>query len=408
MEIITIAPFSHLQASCPARQLVGLQQLVDGIGYNLELSDADRQYLRELSLNQACNVEKNLQRVASKWQRSLPRAQYLDVDWQAWSKLFRDVALRDYAADTELSAHLVSIAQTLSQIAHVIDHPGTQLLIDLYQKYLSRMRSSLADQLQELEEWITHRLPRKSQLRQRRLQERQSALLEQLIDSGFLSHARDGAGLQLTPEEALDELMCDASPDAQLVADYIYRYHCHINLDQIRAFFLYVLLTERIEQELNAPAQPLSSAPSTPSTPLQKGGTGEGLDPYHILHPDADPQLVQECVRQAEALIGDNQYKYAHLMKVMLDHQVLSIQQSDHDPFARTLELWGCAGGKRSDLIKASIRQRLRKIMNARQTPAGHTLSLYRTWPDTDPDRQICSQLASIFTQAGFEYPRSS
>lgn len=279
MEIITIAPFSHLQASCPARQLVGLQQLVDGIGYNLELSDADRQHLRELSLNQACNVEKNLQRVASKWQRSLPRAQYLDVDWQAWSKLFRDVALRDYAADAELSAHLVSIAQTLSQIAQVIDHPGTQLLIDLYQKYLSRMRSSLADQLQELEEWITHRLPRKSQLRQRRLQERHSALLEQLIDSGFLSHARDGAGLQLTPEEALDELMCDASPDAQLVADYIYRYHCHINLDQIRAFFLYVLLTERIEQELNAPAQPLSSAPSTPSTPLQKVGRGRGSTP---------------------------------------------------------------------------------------------------------------------------------
>lgn len=281
MDTTPISPLKPINASCPARQLVGLQQLVSCIGNNLELTATDRQHLRELSLSQACIVEANLQRIADKWQSSLPRAQYLDVEWQDWADTFRDVALCDYNADADLAQHLHNIAHLLGQIGQLLEHPTTQDLVNLYQKYLNRMRSSLAEQLQELEEWFTHQLPHKADRRKLRLHERQTALRQQLFDCGFLDYAHDGAGRQLPPEEALVELMCDSVPDAQLVANYIYRNHCHISLDQIRTFFAYVILSERIEHELSAQSKPQpqsqlpTASPSLPSVPLTQIPLGQ-------------------------------------------------------------------------------------------------------------------------------------
>jgi len=383
-------------ASRPFRHLTALQQLIEGIPADLELTDHQLKSLLQVADEQSQTVLTNLVNIADKWQNELPRAEHLDVDWEAEAKTYRDMAKLPYISSPELQQRLKEIQATLRRIQRTISHPKVAQLRDLYQKYQDRMTDRLADRIDELDEWM-QTLTHGKTLRPRRLKQRLEALRQELIESGFLGHLKDGADQPLEAEEALEELFPEglkAGADRVVVARYIYHNIQYVTEGQIEHFFAYVLLGTQVEEEIAALDAPSASASPAAATP--------DLDPYDILHPEVDKPLVMECVRQAEKLVGQDQYKNAHLMKVMFDHNLLRIGQSDHEPFARTLEHWQCSNGKPAQLIKGSIRQRLNKMKSNRNVQPGQDLPVYRLWPDDDPDKKICVQIAQVFNQAGF------
>lgn len=162
--------------------------------------------------------------------------------------------------------------------------------------------------------------------------------------------------------------------------------------------------------ELLNQAEGIASAPHVvdrPSLSQPVDFTIEDYDPYNIIPSNLPKQRVRDCAIAADAVIHGEGYKYAHLLKVMIDHRVTTATQSEQADFAKTLVAWHLGDGKEADKLKNSIRQRIGKMMTNRHIATGLSLPLYRTWPDNDPDRLICEQIAPFFEEAGFGYPRA-
>jgi len=151
-------------------------------------------------------------------------------------------------------------------------------------------------------------------------------------------------------------------------------------------------------------------AAETISMPLSEtrnlNSSDEESDPYNIIPNTFDKRRILEIALQADAIIQRETYKYAHLLKVMIDYRVVTIQQSEQAKFAKTIAHWHKDNEMDADKLKGSIRQRISKMMDARNLKTGQILSPFWTWPDTDPNKQICMQIGDIFERNGFGKPR--
>ena len=132
----------------------------------------------------------------------------------------------------------------------------------------------------------------------------------------------------------------------------------------------------------------------------------EEIDPNNIINGGFDKHRVVETVREVAAIIQSEPYKYTHLMKVMIDHRVILLQQVDYSKFSNALADWVKDNPIEPKKVKESIRQRFKKIMDNHGLDAGKALRPYWLWDDTDLDRQICVHIGAIFERNGFSKPR--
>ena len=146
---------------------------------------------------------------------------------------------------------------------------------------------------------------------------------------------------------------------------------------------------------------PLSTddAPNSPSD--------EELDPERIILGTLDKQEVRAAVQEAEAFNKGKQYRYALLMKVMMDHRIITIQQSDQVDFARSLVCW--LPDKALDARKTtlSIRQGFTKMMKNQGLVSPQVLPFYWLWKNTDKEWQLCTQIGEVFERHGFPRPKA-
>ena len=169
-------------------------------------------------------------------------------------------------------------------------------------------------------------------------------------------------------------------------------------------------LKNAIKEKTIAPDTSLQPSAAIPPLVVMSQSTDDPadteLDPYKIIIDHLDKQRVVETVKKVAANICDEPYKFAHLMKVMIDHRIIMAQQSEQAKFSKALAHWLMDNGYEADKLKGCIRQRYAKIMESLNLKSPQVLPYYWTWPDTNPDKHICYQIGAIFEESGFLKPR--
>ncbi len=127
-------------------------------------------------------------------------------------------------------------------------------------------------------------------------------------------------------------------------------------------------------------------------------------DPEHVITV-SDKQGVVKVVREVAEQIVSQKCEYAHLMRVMTDHQLIKLRQNDYALFGRALVLWlgDPVGSYKS--VAESMRGRINRILRNQGLATGQQLPEYWLWDKDDEDRRICMQMADIFARNGFPRP---
>ena len=148
--------------------------------------------------------------------------------------------------------------------------------------------------------------------------------------------------------------------------------------------------------------EPPLSTDDVPNSPSDKE-----LDPVGIILGTLNKQEVRAAVQEAELLIQGDQYRYTLLMKVMMDHRIITIKQSEQAKFARSLVCWLPDKQMDADKVKQSISQRFRKIREEQGLKPKQVLPFYWLWKNTDQDWQLCTQIGEVFERHGFPRPKA-
>jgi len=148
-----------------------------------------------------------------------------------------------------------------------------------------------------------------------------------------------------------------------------------------------------------------SAVPAFPSSPTET--PDDGIDPDHIISTKFNRQMVVETIKLTKPIIGDTQNRYGYLMKVMIDHRIIMIQESDHSKFARFIA--SCFNDEALDIerLKGSIRQGIKKMKEYYHKNAEQVLLPYWTWQDSSIHENYCRQFGEIFERNGFLKPRT-
>ena len=132
----------------------------------------------------------------------------------------------------------------------------------------------------------------------------------------------------------------------------------------------------------------------------------EEIDPDHIIYEKYDKQEVIKSITDSLTIIGKTQRRYAYLMKVMIDHKVIRIHESDQLKFAKFIISYlkddSIDLGKFTETICKGI-ARLRNINNI---PSDQVLPYYWRWERETKELKICMEIGEIFEKKGFSRPR--
>ena len=193
---------------------------------------------------------------------------------------------------------------------------------------------------------------------------------------------------------------------AQLTHKELYGYYC--------CEIIARALEQQIQEQSRASGVPVQTAgtmdveSSLSTDDAPNSLSDEELDPKKIILGTLDKQAVRAAVQEAGSFIQKkNQYRYALLMKVMMDHRIITVLQSDQADFARSLVCWLPDKALDADKVKQSISQRFRKIREEQGLQPTEVLPFYWLWKNTDQDWQLCTQIGEVFERHGFPRPKA-
>ena len=133
----------------------------------------------------------------------------------------------------------------------------------------------------------------------------------------------------------------------------------------------------------------------------------DGIDPEHIIINNNIKDKIVEAVLQCRPLLDIEQIRYGYLMKVMIDHRIINIKQSNQLKFV--IFIASCFKDKPINVekIKNSTRQGIAKMMNVNNIPSGQILMPYYSWEKPSIERDNCMQFGEILENNGLMRPKS-
>lgn len=182
---------------------------------------------------------------------------------------------------------------------------------------------------------------------------------------------------------------------------------------ELYGYYCCEIIAQALEQMIKeqSPASDLSPAPDTES-PLSTNDSptctrDEESDPQGIIFDKFDKREVRAAVQEAEMLIQNKQNRYANMMKVMMDHRIIAVQQSDRIKFTRSLVCWLPNKAMDADKVRQSIGQGFTNMKKECGLKSTEVLPFYWLWKEMGFNRDLCCQMGEIFERHGFPRPRA-
>ena len=156
-----------------------------------------------------------------------------------------------------------------------------------------------------------------------------------------------------------------------------------------------------VQQTENSGVPTLSSF-----TTKESETTDDGIDPDHIITGKFDKQLVIKSITESQTIIDNTQRRYAYLMKVMIDHKVINIQETDQLKFARFIISYLNDDTINLKHLKETICKGIARLRDINNIPSDQVLPYYWRWEKETKELKICMDIGEIFEKNGLSKPR--
>lgn len=192
----------------------------------------------------------------------------------------------------------------------------------------------------------------------------------------------------------------------------------HLSRVELNGYYCCEILAKDLKQRIKGKnnvndmmVQPAENAgvPSLSSlTNKESDPTDDGIDPDHIISVKFDKQMVIKSISESQQIIDKTQRRYAYLMKVMIDHKVINIQESDQLKFAKFIISYLKDEKVNLGHFKETICKGIARLKSINNIPSDQVLPYYWVWEKESKEKKLCMEIGEIFEKNGFSMPRIS
>ena len=118
--------------------------------------------------------------------------------------------------------------------------------------------------------------------------------------------------------------------------------------------------------------------------------------------------MVIKSISESQQIIDKTQRRYAYLMKVMIDHKVINIQESDQLKFAKFIISYLKDEKVNLGHFKETICKGIARLKSINNIPSDQVLPYYWVWEKESKEKKLCMEIGEIFEKNGFSMPRIS
>ena len=192
----------------------------------------------------------------------------------------------------------------------------------------------------------------------------------------------------------------------------------HLSRIELNGYYCCEILAKELKQRIKGKnnvndmmVQPAENAgvPSLSSlTNKESDPTDDGIDPDHIISVKFDKQMVIKSISESQQIIDKTQRRYAYLMKVLIDHKVINIQESDQLKFAKFIISYLKDEKVNLGHFKETICKGIARLKSINNIPSDQVLPYYWLWEKESKEKKLCMEIGEIFEKNGFSMPRIS